>query len=66
MVKRGREKDLEGSFAVMASEASFVEHSVICSQLINQINSFVTSHTLLGCSCKCHYFFIFSPHQHKL
>lgn len=60
-----RERDLECSFAVVASEASLMVHSVICCQLINQINCFVTSHALLSCSCKCHIslFPILSPYQ---
>lgn len=45
---------LEGSFAVVASEAGFMVNTVISSELVNKIHSLVTGHAFLGCSCKCH------------
>lgn len=48
--------NLESALAVVASEASFVIDTIISSELINKIHSFVTGHAFLCCSCKCHCF----------
>lgn len=39
---------------MVASEASLVVDSVIRSQFVDQINSFLARHTFLGCACKRH------------
>lgn len=48
--------NLESALAVVASKASFVIDTIISSELINKIHSFVTGHAFLSCSCKCHSF----------
>lgn len=60
---------LEGTLAVVASEASFVVNALVCCQPINRIHSFITSSTFLGCSNKCHfiiYIFLRPPLQKKV
>lgn len=54
--------ELEGAFAVVATETGFVVNPIISSQLVNKIDSFVTGHALLGCPCKCHVCVFFSFH----
>lgn len=60
---------LEGTLAMVASEASFVVNALVCCQPINRIHSFITSSTFLGCSNKCHiiiYIFLRPPLQKKV
>lgn len=60
---------LEGTLAMVASEASFVVNALVCCQPINRIHSFIASSTFLGCSNKCHiivYIFLRPPLQKKV